>query len=117
VGSDRAALEHLIAREANTSGPTLQLSDGVLHLGATMAGAYQVWLARFDPRIENVSIARGENGGLTLPHKNIVKQLAKIGDWDGRAASLPVPPAPNGLAQAVLIQAGLGGPIVGAARD
>jgi hypothetical protein len=117
VGSDRAALEHLIAREANTSGPTLQLSDGVLHLGATMAGAYQVWRARFDPRIENVSIARGENGGLTLPHKNIVKQLAKIGDWDGRAASLPVPPAPNGLAQAVLIQAGLGGPIVGAARD
>jgi hypothetical protein len=117
VGSDRAALEHLIAREANTSGPTLRLSDGVLHLGTTTAGAYQIWLARFDPRIENISIARGENGGLTLPHKNVVKQLAKIGDWDGRAASLPVPPAPNGLAQAVFIQAGPGGPIVGAARD
>jgi hypothetical protein len=117
VGNDRAALEHLIAREANASGPMLQLSDGVLHLGTTVSGAYQVWLARFDPRIENVAITRGENGGLTLPHKNVVKQLAKIGDWDGRATSLPVPPTPNGLAQAVLIQAGAGGPIVGAARD
>jgi hypothetical protein len=117
VGNDRAALEHLIAREANTSGPTLQLSDSVLHLGTTTAGAYQVWLVRFDPRLENVPIARGENGGLTLPHKNVAKQLAKIGNWDGHAASLPVPPAPNGLAQAVLIQAGAGGPIVGAARD
>lgn len=116
VGNDQAALEHLIAREANPSDLELQLSDGVLHLGSTKAGSYQVWLVRFDPRIENVPIARGENGGLTLPHKNVVKQLAKIGDWDGRAATFPVPSAPNGLVEAVLVQAGTGGPIIGAAR-
>lgn len=116
VGNDRAALEHLIAREANPPDLALQLLDGVLHLGSTRAGSYQVWLVRFDPRIENVPIARGENGGLTLPHKNVVKQLAKIGDWDGRAVTFPVPSAPNGLVEAVLVQAGTGGPIIGAAR-
>ena len=48
-------------------------------------------------------IARGENGGLTLPHKNVVKQLVKLGEWDGRQASDAVPAASqSGLREAVL---------------
>jgi hypothetical protein len=118
VGRDRSALEALIAREANPSSPVVQIKPNMVTVGIGEPGAHQVWLVRFDPNIENVPIARGENGGLTLPHKNVVKQLLKLGEWNGRQASYAVPAAGQpGLREAVLVQSGSGGAIVAAARD
>ncbi len=71
---------------------------------------------RYDPNIVQVSIRRGENGGRTLPHKNVVKDLIRLGAWWGGAESFRLPAAPAGLKSAVLIQDGAGGPIVAAAR-
>jgi hypothetical protein len=72
---------------------------------------------RYDPNIVQVPIRRGENGGLTLPHKNVVRSLTRLGDWAGAAKTyaLPTPPA-SGLRSAILVQAGPGGPILAAAR-
>ncbi len=53
----------------------------------------RIWLVRFDPNIVQVPIARGENGGSTLPHKNVVKALVKLGDWSGKAQSYRLPKA------------------------
>jgi len=118
VGRDKPALEALIARKANPSAPDVRIASGAVTVGAGKPGTYQVWLVRFDPNIENVPIARGENGGLTLPHKNVVKQLVKLGEWNGRQASYAVPGASQpGLREAVLVQSGPGGAIVAAARD
>jgi hypothetical protein len=118
VGSNRAALEALIARETNTTAPAIQIAQNAVTVGTGPAGAHQVWLVRFDPNIENVPIARGENGGLTLPHKNVVKQLVKLGDWNGKESSYAIPAASQlGLREAVLVQSGPGGAIVAAARD
>ena len=118
VGRDRPALEALIARQANPSPPDVRIASGAVTVGAGKPGTYQVWLVRFDPNVENVPIARGENGGLTLPHKNVVKQLVKLGEWNGRQASYAVPAAGQpGLREAVLVQSGSGGAIVAAARD
>jgi len=118
VGRDKAALEALIAREANASAPSVQIAQDNVTIGAGQSGAHQVWLVRFDPNIENVPIARGENGGLTLPHKNVVKDLVKLGEWNGRSSSYAIPPArQSGLREAVLVQSGPGGAIVAAARD
>ena len=118
VGRDKPALEALIAREANPSAPDVRIASGAVTVGAGKPGTYQVWLVRFDPNVENVPIARGENGGLTLPHKNVVKQLVKLGEWNGRQASYAVPGASQpGLREAVLVQPGPGGAIVAAARD
>lgn len=118
VGSDRKALEALIAREANASAPDVHIAQNVATVGAGAAGHGQVWLVRFDPNIENVAIARGENGGITLPHKNVVKQLVKLGEWNGREMSYTLPAASRpGLREAVLVQSGPGGAIVAAARD
>ncbi|HVW75171.1 MAG TPA: DUF1223 domain-containing protein [Rhizomicrobium sp.] len=118
VGRDRKALEALIAREANASAPAITIAQDKVTVGAGTPGGRQVWLVRFDPNIENVPIARGENGGLTLPHKNVVKELVKLGDWSGRPSSYPIPAARQaGLREAVLVQAGPGGAIVAAARD
>jgi hypothetical protein len=122
VGRDRGALEALIAREANLSAPAVGIAQNTVSVGAGQTdlhqGPHQVWLVRFDPNIENVPIARGENSGITLPHKNVVKELVKLGEWNGRPVSFAVPAAHQpGLKQAVLVQSGPGGAIVAAARD
>jgi len=117
TGRDRGELESLIRREANPTAPQVEITGGQVNIGKGTAGRYDVWLVRFDPRIENVPIARGENSGITLPHKNVVKQLVKLGAWNGTPANFEIPAAPQtGLKQAVLVQAGSGGAIVAAAR-
>jgi len=117
TGRDRGELESLIRREANPTAPQVEITGGQVNIGKGTAGRYDVWLVRFDPRIENVPIARGENSGITLPHKNVVKQLVKLGAWNGSPANFEIPAAPQtGLKQAVLVQAGSGGAIVAAAR-
>jgi hypothetical protein len=118
TGRDKAELESLIRREANTSAPSVEIADGRVRLGNGHSGRYDVWLVRFDPKIENVPIARGENGGLTLPHKNVVKQLVKLGVWKGTPAQFPLPAATQqGLQNAILVQAGPGGAIIAAVRS
>jgi hypothetical protein len=84
--------------------------------GPSPARPAQVWLVRYDPRIIQVPISRGENSGKTLPHKNVVRSLTRLGDWSGAARSWSLPPAPGGLKTAILVQAGPGGPILAAAR-
>jgi hypothetical protein len=117
VGQDRGELEALIRREAATAGPAIQIGKNDVDVGAG-SGMAQVWLVRFDPRIVQVPIARGENGGVTLPHRNVVKQLVKLGGWDGKPATYPLPAATDGvLRDAVLVQAGPGGAILAAARN
>jgi len=121
VGRDAAELKATIARQARDQAtravPTLELKPGEARIGAGMPGNYDVWLVRFDPAIENVPIARGENGGITLPHKNVVKQLVRLGAWSGKPAAFALPAATQAaLREAVLVQAGPGGVIVAAAR-
>ena len=125
TGRDKAQLESLIVRETNLIAPPVEIAGGHARVGEdvmvrmTGKGAhYDVWLVRFDPRIENVPIARGENGGLTLPHRNVVKQLVRLGVWNGAAMDFPLPAAAQaGLKDAVLVQKGPGGSIVAAARS
>lgn len=118
VGRDKPALEALIAREANSTAPQVRIMPGTVTVGGGQAERSQVWLVRFDPNIENVPIARGENGGLTLPHKNVVKELVKLGEWNGKEVSYALPAAKaGGLREAVLLQQGPGGAILAAARD
>ena len=82
------------------------------------ARAAAVWLVRYDPRVLQVAIQRGENGGRTLPHRNVVRELVRLGDWTGAARSYDLPAAKlPGLSTAVLVQDGLGGPIIAAARS
>lgn len=117
TGRDRGELESLIRREANATAPQVAIAGNQVNIGQGAAGHYDVWLVRFDPRIENVPIARGENSGLTLPHKNVVKQLVKLGSWNGSPASFAIPTAIQaGLKEAIFVQAGAGGAIVAAAR-
>ena len=60
--------------------------------------------------------SRGENAGRTLPHKDVVKALVRLGSWSGAAEVYRLPAAAPGLKTALLIQDGPGGPILAATR-
>src|ERR1700712_5066170 len=114
VGNNRADVERLIT-SAHLAGPTIQLNNNnVLVAAAPAQGAADVWLVRYDPRTVNVSVARGENEGVTLPHKNVVRELTRLGAWSGASASFALSQAPAGLLTAVLIQKPQGGAIIAA---
>ena len=117
VGFDREALNQAIhAGDRGAGGPTVSLAGD--HVTVSGRGPQAlVLLVRYDPNIVQVAINGGENAGRALPHKNIVRQMARLGRWDGgtHTYTLPAPSRP-GLKTAILVQSGPGGPIVAAAR-
>jgi len=120
VGADPRDFAGLIrAGERGLAGPMVSVSGATVSVGSAAAPprAADVWLARYDPRIVQVPIKRGENGGKTLPHRNVVRQLVRLGAWSGQAERLTLPASsdPN-LKTAILIQLPGGGPILAAAR-
>jgi hypothetical protein len=96
--------------------PTIVLDAHRVSINGAGAKA-TVLLVRFDPGIVNVPIAAGENHGRTLPHRNVVREVAVLGTWDGGAAGFDLPASAPGLKSAVLLQQGPGGPILAAARE
>ncbi len=119
VGVRPGEIEGAVARaDRGSTGPSIDINGGrVTIAGPAPATPAQVWLVRYDPNIVQVPIRRGENGGRTLPHKNVVRSLTRLGDWSGatKGYALPTPDA-SGLKSAILVQAGPGGAILAAAR-
>lgn len=117
-GGDKGELESAIRRyPIGRTGPGLSVRDGRLLIGSARAAQEAtVWLVSFDPRTLQVPIRAGENGGRTLPHRNIVRSIDKLGGWAGSERSYPLPPARPGLDRAILVQEGTGGPIIAARR-
>ena len=118
VGADASEVEALAAKtDRGTSGPLVTVAGDAVTIGQATApaGGAEVWLALYDPRVLEVRIARGENAGRTLPHRNVVRRLVRLGAWDGAAERLALPAA-NGLARAVLVQRRGVGAIIAAGR-
>jgi hypothetical protein len=122
VGSDPRALATVVAAtDRGDGGPTIAVTSNEALVSGGSAGSSTsatVLLVRYDPRLIEVPIGRGENGGRTLPHRNVVRELDILGSWSpglSQHFALP-PPTRPGLQAVVLVQAGPGGPILGAAR-
>lgn len=119
VGSNQAQLDALLAKQGPArGGPDISEDAGRVRLAAATASApATVWLVRYDPRSQDVPIQAGENGGRTLPHRDIVRELVRLGDWNGSAVDYSLPAAGGaGLNSAVLVQQGEGGPIIAARK-
>jgi hypothetical protein len=117
VGGSVAEIDQALKRAPLGAGPAVTLRGTQATVSGAAAGkAADVWLVRYDPRVVQVPVKRGENGGRTLPHKNVVKELTRLGQWSGGEKAFAVPSAPGGLATAILVQAGPGGPILAAAK-
>jgi hypothetical protein len=120
VGNNLGDIERQLGRvRPLDNGPKLELRGRSLLIGETntpLSGA-SVFLVTYDPRIMHVSIARGENGGKTLPHINVVRGLVRLGAYNGRSIELPLPTqSNNGLRSAIILQASTGGPILAALK-
>ena len=118
LGSRKGEVDAAIAAAARRDGPTISLANGRVSIGADKtATPATIWLAEYDPRTVAVPIRAGENDGRTLPHRNIVTELRSLGSWSGAAARFGVvPSADKALLSAILVQQGIGGPIVAARK-
>ncbi|WP_375286082.1 DUF1223 domain-containing protein [Sphingomonas sp.] len=119
VGSNRQQLDRTIrAAGPARGGPSLAVEGLTLRVGGGKAAAPStVWLVRYEPRSIPVAIRAGENGGRTLPHRDIVRELVKLDAWTGAAKTVVLPAATRpGLASAILVQEGVGGRITAALK-
>jgi hypothetical protein len=115
VGNGKGELAAAIAKTSPLSDALPISADGKNVSVGAGKGKGTVWLVRYDPRSQQVAVKTGENAGRTLPHKNIVRQLAKLGSWSGTAASYALPPrAHAGLKTVILVHSGNAGPILAA---
>lgn len=119
VGNRIAEVDQLIAAQGTVDMPSLKLDKGSLTIGASTppVDKADIWLVTYDERTINVPVKRGENSGETLPHKNVVHGLTKLGSWSGKSETLVLPEVKPGLRKAVLVQVPNGGAILAAATE
>lgn len=115
VGNGRGELAGAVNETKGlTGGPAISAEADAVTIGAGK-GKATIWLIRYDPRSVNVAIKAGENNGRTLPHRNIVRQMAKLGNWSGAQQRYTITkPANAGWRTAILVQSGSTGPILSA---
>lgn len=84
--------------------------------GPAPRGGGEVWLVRYDPREQDIAVKRGDNKGQTLVHRNVVRELVKLGPWAGRPKLYRLPTAigaDSDLETVILVQGAKGGRILG----
>ena len=115
TGANPSELTKALKGTMPLSGPTITVADGTIHVAAGAPTQADVWLVRYDPRTINVEIGAGENSGVTIAHRNIVRQLIRLGGWQGIAESFAIPANPEkAWRAAILIQGGDGRAILSA---
>jgi hypothetical protein len=99
VGNSPAAVAGLIARAKTQALTRVSVAGGQAQVGAGVApkGGADVWLVRYDPRTVQVPVKAGENNGKTLPIRNVVRQLKRLGDWSGQPTAFALPAPADGL--------------------
>jgi len=124
TGSERAKVQALIEKAATMPRVPITISRDKNNINIKVAGGAPgekatVWLAVFDKK-HDTPVKRGENGGRTLSHYNVVRGMSRIGTWTGRAITIPTDVADmksrgrDGCA--VILQSLSTGRILGAAK-
>jgi hypothetical protein len=127
VGSDRAAIEQLIAQRRDPALPldvSVRRSGDVLTItvsGQAPASAGSIWILP-TARERHVAVQRGENRGRDISYANVVRGLMRVGGWRGERLALDVPASlvrtddSDGFVVLVHADDGKAGRIIGAAR-
>ena len=123
-GAETDKIDELVKDAAGSlrGGPSVRLLWRGSHVrvdaGRVPAGGADVWLVRYDPAEQDVRIRTGENKGKTVPHRNVVRELERIGGWTGKTRTYAIPAADTkGLKTLVMVQGAKGGLILSAAGD
>jgi len=133
VGSDRASIEGAIGETDRTSnvmsvpvsmtvtGRQINVSVAESRNGGPGPMHGEVWICSVSKAVP-ISIGRGENRGREITYHNVVRNVLKVGDWNGTPGSWSVPLeniSRDGVdAAAVFVQDGnrdKPGPMLGAA--
>ncbi|MET3889905.1 hypothetical protein ABIE41_000981 [Bosea sp. OAE506] len=116
VGSDRGEIERAskqppggsFVAKLGVKEDNGQLVVTLAPIGDAQERTAGVWIAT-TTKMVTVPIARGENQGKTVAYANVVRGMTRIGDWDGRQATLTAPIAvtqgPEVDSYVVLVQA------------
>ena len=101
VGSDRASIEGAIDDtkkhdavmsvpvSMTLSGKQLNVSVAASRPGAAVSHG-EVWICAISKAVP-ISIGRGENRGREITYHNVVRNVLKVGDWNGTAGNWSVP--------------------------
>jgi hypothetical protein len=100
VGSDRAGIEGAIDDTRKAKGVmsvpvTMALSGKHINVSvaagkATSVSRGEVWICSVSKAVP-IAIGRGENRGREITYYNVVRNLLKVGDWNGTADSWTIP--------------------------
>jgi hypothetical protein len=131
IGNDPGAVDKAINdAKGNAEGLSVDVTveedeDRIkVRAGAPGEGAEsgEIWLLA-TAAVREVTIARGENQGRTVPYVNVVRKMTRLGPWTGKSCAYSIGKsealAPDGDGYVVLVQAGTGGNpgrILGAAQ-
>jgi hypothetical protein len=101
IGSDRAGIEDAIGQTETARGvmsvPVSMTVTGE-HINVSVAASRngpaamhgEVWICSVSKEVP-ISIGRGENRGRELTYYNVVRNLLKVGDWNGTPGTWTVP--------------------------
>ena len=122
-GAKAEAIETLVktAAKAPANPPDVAfVGDTRVAVGSGPAprGGGEVWLVRYDPREQEIEVKRGDNRGQTLVHRNVVRELVRLGPWAGRPKLFRLTPAADGaLRTVIIVQGATGGRVIGVLQD
>lgn len=116
-----AAIQKLVSDAARAShdAPDIRLAGGRVYVGSghVPRGGAEVWLIRYEPREQDVVVKSGDNKGQTVVHRNLVREVRRLGAWRGRSVAFRLgAPAEEGLETVVIVQGARGGRILGVGR-
>ncbi len=120
AGSKAEKVDQLVAQAGKgaRNPPDIHfVGDTRVYVGSAHSpkGGGEVWLIRYDPREQDVAVKSGDNKGQTIPEKNVVRELLRLGAWRGKPTAFRLPAASEeGLKTLVLVQVGHGGRVIGA---
>jgi hypothetical protein len=101
IGSDRESIEnaiHTTAKEDGVMSIPVTMTQAGKQLTVSVAAANkapvaqhgEVWICSISKAVP-ISIGRGENRGQEVTYHNVVRNLVKLGDWNGSSGSWTVP--------------------------
>ena len=100
IGSDREGIQSAIGetkknKDVMTVPVSLtqhdrQMDVSVAAVDKNLAAHGEVWICSVSKAVP-ISIGRGENRGRSVIYHNVVRNLLKVGDWNGSAGSWTVP--------------------------
>lgn len=100
VGSDRTGIESAIQNTQKAGGVmsvpvTMTLSGKHINVSVAASNAPtatqgEVWICSVSKAVP-ISIGRGENRGRQVTYYNVVRNILKVGDWNGSSGSWTVP--------------------------